>query len=180
VEFPGGAFWNTTLRPDQRWQASSRSSSWCERNPRTVTLFEVSNGTGWWSPAYRRLSDRRHRHGAQQPAPQARPCLPFAEARIYRPKRAKIGRAGLKVLASATRAPPSQGAMYMRLCNLISIFWAIWRTINRAVVEIERKKKDPHKLVIQSLPSNPLKNSKLKLFFAHPCYLQMLLTQYFL
>jgi hypothetical protein len=78
-----------------------------ERNPRTVTLFEVSNGTGWWDPAYRCLADRRHRHGAHQPVSQARPRSLVAKAEV--PRSPKMGRVGSKVPVAVARAPPPRG-----------------------------------------------------------------------
>jgi hypothetical protein len=42
MKFANEAFWNLTLWLEQRGQASSRSSSWCKRNPRTTSIIHAS------------------------------------------------------------------------------------------------------------------------------------------
>jgi hypothetical protein len=41
VTFAGGAFWNSTLQPNPVGHATSRSSSWRERNPRTAAFIQA-------------------------------------------------------------------------------------------------------------------------------------------
>jgi hypothetical protein len=84
--------------------ALSRSFSWHERNPRTV--FEVSNGTRWWDPSYRRLADQQHLHGAQKPVPQARPRLPTTKVEGLQ---TVIGQDGPSRLEGPSRCRPTAG-----------------------------------------------------------------------
>jgi hypothetical protein len=87
----------------------SESSYWRERNPRTITLFEVSGGTGWWDPAYCRLADSRHHNGAQHRCCRQDRACPPSKPRICRPAWAKIGIVGSEVPVAAAGAPPSCG-----------------------------------------------------------------------
>jgi hypothetical protein len=69
----------------------------------TITLFEVSNGTGWWDPANRLLADRQNRHGAQQPVPQARSRLPATEAEDLQTRMGQEGSSRLRAPSRRSR-----------------------------------------------------------------------------
>jgi hypothetical protein len=51
LEFVDGAFWKLILPPDQWRYASSRSLSWRERDPRTITFIHVMQAAPRHPPA---------------------------------------------------------------------------------------------------------------------------------
>jgi hypothetical protein len=110
MEFAGRSFQNLTLRLNQRWQASSRSLYWHERDHKTFTLCKVSDRTGWWNPSYRCLTGHRHRHDAQQSAPHARPRSPTIEDKDLQTRPSKDGSSSSVIIGQDSGLQPRSEA----------------------------------------------------------------------